>query len=568
MTTVRLLASLLLVFVVGGLLSVVPPAKAGHSGSVPGDLMVARLSAADAAVEWYHPDGSPNRRLEVGQARPAGGMAFDATGNLYVTDYGNGRVITYDRAGNPAGTLAGGLFKPYSIVFDSAGNAYVGQQGDTDVVKLDPQGRPVATIDLDVVEGGETGRIDLAPDQCTLFYRSGRSIRRYDACQGRELGAFAALSDEDNENNGAVRVVPSGGVLVADQTEIVRLSASGAAVQDYDADGEDKWYHLTLDPTDGGKSFWAAGGQTRKVYRFNLGTGEVERELAISHVSGLAVQGTAAPPPEPPIAQVLGVEVTERDTDSVPAVFTVTLDRVSTQPVSVNYATEDGSAKAGEDYKATSGTLQFPAEITSLTIVVEVIGDETVEPVEEFALVLSSPQGAVLAAARAVATIINDDQPPVQDPNSTSDAADSGGPGTSQVERAPAQPPAQSQPPAPAPAPLVAPVAAPAAAPLAAPAGVPAAAPVVQAQVAPHLQVGMMMERQRELQLQLAHVHPGREGFLASSRVPAAPGWPFVVGSAAVMLFGAGFACRRQVERAQATPAPAWVRLDRPERER
>ena len=41
--------------------------------------------------------------------------------------------------------------------------------------------------------------------------------------------------------------------------------------------------------------------------------------------------------------------------------FAVTLSRAASDPVTVDYATRDGSARAGEDYTAASGTLTFAA---------------------------------------------------------------------------------------------------------------------------------------------------------------------------------------------------------------
>ena len=59
--------------------------------------------------------------------------------------------------------------------------------------------------------------------------------------------------------------------------------------------------------------------------------------------------------------------------------FLVTLSAASTQSVSVQYATADGTATAGSDYTSASGTLTFaPGELTK-TISVAVTGDTTLE---------------------------------------------------------------------------------------------------------------------------------------------------------------------------------------------
>ena len=102
--------------------------------------------------------------------------------------------------------------------------------------------------------------------------------------------------------------------------------------------------------------------------------------------------------------------ITEGDTGSQSLNFTVTLSVASTSTVTVNYATANGTATAGSDYTATSGTLSFAAGETSKTITVSVLGDKTVESNENFTLVLSSPSGATLGStASATVTIIDND---------------------------------------------------------------------------------------------------------------------------------------------------------------
>jgi hypothetical protein len=91
------------------------------------------------------------------------------------------------------------------------------------------------------------------------------------------------------------------------------------------------------------------------------------------------------------------------------ASFTVTLSAASSSNVTVNYATANGTATAGSDYTAKSGTLTFAPGVVSQTVAVTVIGDNTVEPNETFQLNLSSAAGASVADAQGISTITNDD---------------------------------------------------------------------------------------------------------------------------------------------------------------
>jgi hypothetical protein len=77
--------------------------------------------------------------------------------------------------------------------------------------------------------------------------------------------------------------------------------------------------------------------------------------------------------------------------------------------VTVAYTTANGTATAGSDYTATSGTLTFAPGETVQTVDVPIVGDTTLEPDETFTLTLSNPVNATLGTATATGTITNDD---------------------------------------------------------------------------------------------------------------------------------------------------------------
>lgn len=90
-------------------------------------------------------------------------------------------------------------------------------------------------------------------------------------------------------------------------------------------------------------------------------------------------------------------------------VFTLSLPRPAIAPVMVSFATVDNTALAGEDYVATSGTRVFDAGVQTVTVTVQVVGDDIVEPSEMFFLELSNPVGGSLNNMRGVGQIVNDD---------------------------------------------------------------------------------------------------------------------------------------------------------------
>ncbi|MFN8491541.1 MAG: Calx-beta domain-containing protein [Caldilineaceae bacterium] len=90
-------------------------------------------------------------------------------------------------------------------------------------------------------------------------------------------------------------------------------------------------------------------------------------------------------------------------------VFTVSLAPASSQAVSVNYATANGSAVAGSDYTARSGTLTFNAGVTSAQITIPIINDTVVESDETFVVNLSNAVNATIADNQGSGTIKDDD---------------------------------------------------------------------------------------------------------------------------------------------------------------
>src|SRR5262249_13502890 len=115
------------------------------------------------------------------------------------------------------------------------------------------------------------------------------------------------------------------------------------------------------------------------------------------------------PPPLPPSLRIGNVTVGEGNTGTQAVTFTVTLSARSDQSVTVNYSTANGTAAAGSDYQAQSGTLIIPAGQTTGTIAVSVIGDRLPEPNETFFLNLSGATNASIADGQAVGTIMDDE---------------------------------------------------------------------------------------------------------------------------------------------------------------
>jgi serralysin len=114
-----------------------------------------------------------------------------------------------------------------------------------------------------------------------------------------------------------------------------------------------------------------------------------------------------------PALSIGDVTLTEGNSGRKTFTFTVSMSGSNAQGASVRYATANGTASAGSDYVATSGTLTWAAGNTSAkTISVTVNGDTTVEPDETFYVNLTSATNATLSKSQGVGTIQNDDGSP------------------------------------------------------------------------------------------------------------------------------------------------------------
>lgn len=133
-------------------------------------------------------------------------------------------------------------------------------------------------------------------------------------------------------------------------------------------------------------------------------------KLTGSTVTTGAVETPITPTVVLPVVSIAAATITEGQFLPQAVRFTVTLDKAYTSPVTVRYATANGTATSGQDYYSATGTISFAPGIIEQQITVIVQGDLAYEPDETFTVVLSSPANATLGTATAICTIVNDDQ--------------------------------------------------------------------------------------------------------------------------------------------------------------
>jgi outer membrane protein assembly factor BamB len=268
-----------------GLLVGAQPAAADHIPYVVGDVFA---GVGDGKINRYSPLGVPIETLDTtGGSVEQTGMCFDSssplTANLRSTNFSNNDMTRFDNKGAVVTHPWGGPFDadPESCVVDAAGNIYVGQaDGTGDILKFDASGAVLDSFDV-AGEARGSDWIDLAADQCTIFYTSeGAFVKRFDVCSYTQLADFNTVALPTSPCF-ALRILRNGGVLVACSDAVHRLDATGTLVRSYPKStlvapdltiGEPSFlFPLNLDPD--GVSFWTGGYFSGNIYRINIATG-------------------------------------------------------------------------------------------------------------------------------------------------------------------------------------------------------------------------------------------------------------------------------------------------------
>jgi VCBS repeat protein/Calx-beta domain-containing protein/FG-GAP repeat protein/putative extracellular protein len=128
--------------------------------------------------------------------------------------------------------------------------------------------------------------------------------------------------------------------------------------------------------------------------------------------SGFAIGTIIDDEPQAYISTYPYTSAPEGNTGTSPMTFTVVLSNAYDLPVTVSYATTNGSALAGSDYVATSGSVTFNPGETSQSIVVPIIGDTVAEYDEYLGVNLTAATNATFLSGTVFGYILDDDTPP------------------------------------------------------------------------------------------------------------------------------------------------------------
>lgn len=358
-------------------------------------------------------------------------------GNIYVANLDTDVVKVFDpKTGlllRDLSTPGGELDGPWGMVFGPDGGLYVGGKLSQNIVRFDV-GTGTSTVIVATASGGLGNPRGLAfgPDG-SLYATSHVSpnaattdtVKRYDGTTGAYLGDFVTAGSGGLNDANGLAFGPDGNLYVASNlsNEVKRYNGqTGAFINNFVTAGSGGLVgpRQLLFQGDGNLYVASAadGGGTPVVSRYNATTGAFV-DIFASSVPGtntsaggmaFATNGEFYVAANTPTG-VSGSYVARFAPASMAAV-TVTLGMPVAWMTTVDYATAAGSALAGSDYTARSGTMIFAPGETSKTALVSTVDDTIQENDESFVVNLSSASvNAVITTSQGTVTIHDDDAP-------------------------------------------------------------------------------------------------------------------------------------------------------------
>ena len=389
-------------------------------------------------------EGDPTGACRVRATADLGITVVD-DGEFEDTESFNMRFVTTDPAPElPSALLTATIIDddpPTLSVADVA--APEGDEALTFTVTLSPAHTGTVTVDYATGGGSATAGTDYTTTTGTLTFAASETTKTV------TVVVLADTDDEDDEtltlalsnaSPAEVEIGTAGTGTIIDDDGLPRLSVAGAAAPEGD---EALTFTVTLSPAHDGTvtvDYATAGGSATAGTDYTATSGtltfaasetsktvtvavldDVTDEddetvtLALSNPANAGIgngraAGTILDDDEVHLTLVENVSAPE---SSGNLTFEVTLDAASDRTIGVDYATADGTATAGDDYTATSGTLTFAPGVVSRTIAVPIRNDALGEHDETLTVTLSNPVNATLDTDARTGTITNDDAPSV-----------------------------------------------------------------------------------------------------------------------------------------------------------
>jgi hypothetical protein len=372
----------------------------------------------------------PNETFGITLSNPGNATIGDSSGLATITDDDaaptlsvNDVTIVEGNAGTSTATFTVSLSSVSSnaVTFDwvtaagsaTAGTDYVAASGNRTIAAGSTTAAIAVTVNADVLdELDETYGITLSnPGNATIADGSGLgTITDDDPAPSLSINDVSVTEGNAGTTTAMFTVTLSAASGKAVTFDWASAAGSASAGTDYvDASGSRTIVAGTTTATIGLTVNGDLADEPDETFAITLSN---PGNATIADGSGVA---TITDDDSAPTLSINDVLVTEGNTGTTTATFTVTLSGASGKAVTVDWATADGSAQQPSDYTAGSGTLTFSPGDTTKPIVVTVNGDGTAELDETFNVLLSAASNATLGDAVGIGTIVDDELLPVID---------------------------------------------------------------------------------------------------------------------------------------------------------
>ncbi len=163
-----------------------------------------------------------------------GGVALDSSGNIYVSDSGNNRIVKLDPNGTQLNNFIADnlLATPYNIALDSSGNIYVADSGNNRIVKMDSTGAVLTNFTAgDSLNGPQGVALDSSGNIYVADFGNNSIVKLNPT--GALLDTFT--DDDSLIQPSSVAVDSFGNIYIADSgnDRIVKLSPSGSVLNTF-----------------------------------------------------------------------------------------------------------------------------------------------------------------------------------------------------------------------------------------------------------------------------------------------------------------------------------------------
>ena len=381
------------------------------------------LDEVEFSYQWIGNDGTGDADIANATRQTYTPVAADAGKTLKVR-------VTFTDGGGTVETLTSAATDPVAARSAlSVADAEATEEDETAldfVVTMSPTAARTVTVDYATADGTATAGADYTATRGALTFDVGETsktvsvpIANDTADDGGETltltlsnATVAEISDASATGtiwDDDVNTPPTGVPTITGTAQVGEmLTASTAGIDDADGVEEAEFSYQWIG--NGGTGDTDIAGATKQTYTPVAADAGKTLKVRVTFTDGGGTVETLTSAATEPVAARSALSVADAvasEEEDTALDFEVTLNPAAARTVTVDYATADDTATAGDDYTATNGTLTFGVGETSKTVSVPITDDTVEDGGETLTLTLSNATVAEIADASATGTINN-----------------------------------------------------------------------------------------------------------------------------------------------------------------